>query len=413
MKNYEAADIINIALVGHGGEGKTTMIEAMLNDAGLTDRIGKVEDGNTVTDFDQEEIERGFSIMTALAPIEWKGKKINFIDAPGRFDFVGETTQAYYLADSALIFVNAITGVGVGSEKAYKYCIKHNKPMAVVVNQLDKEHANFAKAFEDIKEKFGAAATAMQIPLMNGEKLKGYIDVLKGKAYEYGDKAALNEVDIPSDLQSLFEDCREQLIENAAANDDELMEKYFEGEEISIKEIESGLYAGILTQDVIPVFAASAAKNHGVISLLDELVIYMPTADKGKPFKALVGDAEEEIAIDKKGEFAAQVLKTIADPFLGKISIIKVIRGELSASTSVINMQTGKGEKFSSINIMRGKKLEPVTKLSAGDIGAIPKLQFTKTGDTLCSANAKLTFDKIEFGEPCISLAVMMFTVFV
>ena len=406
MKNYEAADIINIALVGHGGEGKTTMIEAMLNDAGLTDRIGKVEDGNTVTDFDQEEIERGFSIMTALAPIEWKGKKINFIDAPGRFDFVGETTQAYYLADSALIFVNAITGVGVGSEKAYKYCIKHNKPMAVVVNQLDKEHANFAKAFEDIKEKFGAAATAMQIPLMNGEKLKGYIDVLKGKAYEYGDKAALNEVDIPSDLQSLFEDCREQLIENAAANDDELMEKYFEGEEISIKEIESGLYAGILTQDVIPVFAASAAKNHGVISLLDELVIYMPTADKGKPFKALVGDAEEEIAIDKKGEFAAQVLKTIADPFLGKISIIKVIRGELSASTSVINMQTGKGEKFSSINIMRGKKLEPVTKLSAGDIGAIPKLQFTKTGDTLCSANAKLTFDKIEFGEPCISLAV-------
>ena len=406
MKNYEAADIINIALVGHGGEGKTTMIEAMLNDAGLTDRIGKVEDGNTVTDFDQEEIERGFSIMTALAPVEWKGKKINFIDAPGRFDFVGETTQAYYLADSALIFVNAITGVGVGSEKAYKYCIKHNKPMAVVVNQLDKEHANFAKAFEDIKEKFGAAATAMQIPLMNGEKLKGYIDVLKGKAYEYGDKAALNEVDIPSDLQSLFEDCREQLIENAAANDDELMEKYFEGEEISIKEIESGLYAGILTQDVIPVFAASAAKNHGVISLLDELVIYMPTADKGKPFKALVGDAEEEIAIDKKGEFAAQVLKTIADPFLGKISIIKVIRGELSASTSVINMQTGKGEKFSSINIMRGKKLEPVTKLSAGDIGAIPKLQFTKTGDTLCSANAKLTFDKIEFGEPCISLAV-------
>lgn len=406
MKNYEAADIINIALVGHGGEGKTTMIEAMLNDAGLTDRIGKVEDGNTVTDFDQEEIERGFSIMTALAPIEWKGKKINFIDAPGRFDFVGETTQAYYLADSALIFVNAITGVGVGSEKAYKYCIKHNKPMAVVVNQLDKEHANFAKAFEDIKEKFGAAATAMQIPLMNGEKLKGYIDVLKGKAYEYGDKAALNEVDIPSDLQSLFEDCREQLIENAAANDDELMEKYFEGEEISIKEIESGLYAGILTQDVIPVFAASAAKNHGVISLLDELVIYMPTADKGKPFKALVGDAEEEIAIDKKGEFAAQVLKTIADPFLGKISIIKVIRGELSASTSVINMQTGKGEKFSSINIMRGKKLEPVSKLSAGDIGAIPKLQFTKTGDTLCSANAKLTFDKIEFGEPCISLAV-------
>lgn len=406
MKNYEAADIINIALVGHGGEGKTTMIEAMLNDAGLTDRIGKVEDGNTVTDFDPEEVERGFSIMTALAPIEWKGKKLNFIDAPGRFDFVGETTQAYYLADCALIFANAMSGLGVGSEKAFKYCKKHGKPMAIVVNALDKEHSNFEKAYDDVKEKLGAAVTAMQIPIMNGEKLTGYVDVLKGKAYEYGDKAALKEVAIPGDLEEFYETYREQLIENAAANDDELMEKYFEGEEISDKEIEAGIKAGILSQDVIPVFAASAAKNQGVISLLDEIVTFMPTADKGAAYTAVDGDDEKEIAISKDGEFAAQVLKTIADPFLGKISIIKVVRGELTAATPVMNMTAGKAEKFSSLNIMRGKKLEAVTKLSAGDIGAIPKLQFTKTGDTLCSANDKLTFKAVEFGEPCISLAV-------
>ncbi len=406
MKNYEAADIINIALVGHGGEGKTTMIEAMLHNAGLTDRIGKVEDGNTVTDFDPEEIERGFSIMSALAPVEWEGKKINFIDAPGRFDFVGETTQAYHLADSALIFASAISGVGVGSEKAYKYCKKNGKPMAVVINGLDKDHANFEKAFDDVKEKFGAAATVMQIPIMNGDKITGFVDVLKGKAYTYADKGALNTIEIPADLEAEYEEYRDQLIENAAANDEDLMEKFFEGEEITREEIEAGLYAGILTQDVIPVFAASAARNHGVISLLYELVTYMPTADKGASFTAVDGDDETEIAISKDGEFAAQVLKTIADPFLGKISIIKVIRGELTADTNVINMTVGKAEKFSSINIMRGKKLETVTKLSAGDIGAIPKLQFTKTGDTLCSANDKITFKAITFGEPCISLAV-------
>ena len=205
MKNYEAADIINIALVGRGGEGKTTMIETMLNNAGLTDRIGKVEDGNTVTDFDPEEIERGFSIMSALAPIEWKGKKINFIDAPGKFDFIGETTEAYYLADCALIFTSSISGVGVGSEKAYKYLKKHNKPMAVVINGIDKDNANFTSAFDDVKVKFGTPATVMQLPMMKGEKLYGYVDIFAGKAYEYTENAGLKEVPIPEELEADFE----------------------------------------------------------------------------------------------------------------------------------------------------------------------------------------------------------------
>lgn len=406
MKNYEAADIINIALVGRGGEGKTTMIETMLNNAGLTDRIGKVEDGNTVTDFDPEEIERGFSIMSALAPIEWKGKKINFIDAPGKFDFIGETTEAYYLADCALIFTSSISGVGVGSEKAYKYLKKHNKPMAVVINGIDKDNANFTSAFDDVKVKFGTPATVMQLPMMKGEKLYGYVDIFAGKAYEYTENAGLKEVPIPEELEADFEMYHEQMVENAAQNDETLMDKYLEGEEISPEEIEKGLYEGILTLDVIPVFAASALKNRGVLALMDAIVTYMPTADKGQPFLAKAGDEEVEVPVSKDGEFAAQVLKTIADPFLGKINIIKVIRGELTASTAVFNINSGKQEKFSSINIMRGKKLEAVTKLSAGDIGAIPKLQFTKTGDTLCTPASKLEFEPIEFGEPCISLAV-------
>lgn len=406
MKVYDAANIKNIAVVGHGGDGKTTLVEAMLFSAGVTERRGRVEDGNTVTDYDPEETKRHISLTTALAPLEWQGHKLNFIDAPGFFDFVGETTQAYYLADCALILANAFSGVGVGAEKAYKYCKKHGKPMAFVVNQMDKEHTDFTKVLNQLKDEFGPSITAAMLPIVDGGAYKGYVDVITGKAYEFAAKGA-KEVPVPDSLADDLEEMREALIENAAANDEELMEKFFGGEELSKDDILKGFSLGIAQADIVPVFAASATQGAGVEALLDALAAYMPSAADAPAVHA-VNEAGDDLEVerDPSGAFAAQVMKTIADPFVGKINILKVLRGELKPDTQLFNVNAGKAEKFGNISIMRGKKVENVDKLCTGDIGALAKLQFTKTGDSLCAANEKITFDAIEFGEPCISLAV-------
>lgn len=406
MKVYDAVHIKNIAVVGHGGDGKTTLVESMLFSAGVTERRGRVEDGNTVTDYDPEETKRHISLMTALAPLEWQGNKLNLIDAPGFFDFVGETTQAYYLADSALILANAVSGVGVGAETAYKYCKKHGKPMAFVVNQMDKEHTDFTKVLDQLKDEFGPSITAAMLPIVQGEVYKGYIDVITGKAYEFGAKGA-SEIAVPDDMADVLEEAREALIENAASNDEELMEKFFGGEDLSKEDIIKGLSLGIAQANVIPVFATSATQGLGVEALLDALSAYMPAAADIPAVHARneAGD-DLEIERDPAGAFAAQVMKTIADPFVGKINIFKVLRGELKSDTQLFNVNSGKAEKFGNISIMRGKKIENVDKLCTGDIGALAKLQFTKTGDSLCASNAKVIFDEIEFGEPCISLAV-------
>jgi len=406
MKVYDASHIKNIAVVGHGGDGKTTLVEALLFDAGAIERRGKVEDGTTTTDNDPEEIRRHISITTSIAPVEWSDCKLNLIDAPGFFDFVGETTQAYNLADSALILANGFSGVGVGAEKAYKYCKKAGKPMAVVINQMDKEHADFTKTAGQLKDKFGAAITVVQLPIMDGMTFKGYVDIVENAAYEFDPKGAAKKVDIPAALESEVETLREALVENAAANDEELMEKFFEGEELSKEDILKGLLEGIAQCDVVPVFAASALQNLGVRELADALATYLPPAAKNKPVHAVNDKGEDvEVSCTKDGAFAAQVLKTIADPFVGKISILKVFRGELKADTALLNVNANKSEKFGNITIMRGKKPINVPSLQAGDIGALAKLQYTTTGDSLC-AGEKLTFDPVSFGEPCISLAV-------
>lgn len=406
MKVYDAAHIKNIAVVGHGSDGKTTLVEAILSNAGAIERRGKVEDGNTTTDYDPEEIRRHISITTAVAPVEWSDCKLNLIDAPGFFDFVGETTQAYYMADCALILANGFSGVGVGAEKAFKFCKKAGKPMAITVNQMDKEHADFLKTVDQLKERFGASLTPLQLPIMEGMAFKGYVDILENTAYTF-DAKGNKKTDIPAALAGDVETLREALVENAASNDEELMEKFFEGEELSKEDILKGLLLGIESLDVVPVFATSATQNLGVKELADALAAYMPAADKAKPVHAVNEKGEDvEIKCSAEGHFAAQVLKTIADPFVGRINLIKVFRGVLKSDTAIVNVRAGKGEKFGNISIMRGKKLINVDALQAGDIGALAKLQFTTTGDSLCSASDKLTFDALEFGEPCISLAV-------
>ncbi len=407
MKVYNAESIKNIAVVGHGGAGKTTLVEAFLFDSGATERRGRVEDGNTTTDFDPEEVKRHFSLTAAMAPVEWKGFKLNFIDAPGYFDFEGEATQAYYLADSALVLVNASSGVEVGVEKAFNYCRKRKKPLVFLVNQIDKEHADFEKILAELRKKFGSAVTPMQVPFGGGDKYKGYADVIENAAFTLSDKGPAVKTEVPGNIEAFLGEYRELLIENAASSDEALMEKYFDGQELSREDIMKGLTEGVKSGSLFPVYVCSAAQNLGVREVLDELVLTLPSASEAPAMPAFdAHDKEIEIAVSKDGAFAGQIMKTIADQFVGKISLVKVIRGVLKNDTQVYNVNADKGEKFGSVSVMLGKNLLAVDSVPAGDIGAIAKLQFSVTGDTLADASAKVRFAPMAFSEPCISLAV-------
>lgn len=406
MKVYHPQDIFNIAVVGHGGEGKTTLVEAMLFDSGATERMGRVEDGNTTTDYDGEEIKRQISIGLALAPVEWKNKKINLIDAPGYFDFEGEAVAAYELCDSALIVLGANGTVPVGAQKAYDYCAKHDIPRAFVVNQVDKEHADYMKTVAALGTKYTSAVTAVQMPIMKEGKFAGMIDIIGMKAYLF-DGTNVKESDIPAECADDAEALRETLVENAAGNDEELMEKFFDGQELSTQDILKGLREGILQGGIAPVFVSAAAPNIGVKELMDEIVMLMPNAAEMPDAEALDASGNPvTLKIDPAAPFVAHVLKTIADPFVGKLSVIKIVQGTLKSDMSIVNANTGKTEKCSGLGVMRGKKLINESELEAGDIGAVAKLQHTATGDTLCSASCVVKFPPIVFPEPCICLAV-------
>ncbi|MEG2574607.1 MAG: elongation factor G [Christensenella sp.] len=406
MKVYHPQDIFNVALVGHGGEGKTTLAEAMLFDSGAIERIGRVEDGNTTTDYDGEEAKRQISIGLSLAPVEWNDKKINFIDAPGYFDFLGEAVAAYELGDSALIVLSATGTVPVGAQKAYEYCTAHNIPHAFLVNQIDKENADFVKTTAALGTKYTSAITAVQMPMLKDGKFVGIIDLIGMKAYMF-DGTSTRIEEIPQEFSTDADALHETLVENAAGNDEALMEKFFDGQELSAEDILNGLRVGIRQGSIAPVFVSSAVLNLGVKTLMDEIIALMPNASEM---------AEEQVVdtmgnsvvlkVDPSANFAAHVLKTIADPFVGKLSILKVIQGTLKSDMAVTNANTNKPEKCSGLGIMRGKKLIGVSELEAGDIGAVSKLQHTETGDTLCAVNCVVKYMPLDFPEPCISLAV-------
>ena len=406
MKFYSTSDIRNITLVGHGGDGKTTLAEAMLYDSGAIDRQCKTEDGNTVMDFDPEETKRHISISSALAPVEWNGTKINIIDTPGYFDFVGDAASGYFLADSALILVSGHGGLSVGAEKAWDLCVQEKMPRAFMINQMDKEHADFDEAFASLKDKYGTRITLMQLPIGEGLDFKGIVDVIDMKAFEFAGKG-VKEVEIPADLKERAAAIREEIIENAAENDEALMEKYFDGQELTKQDIVMGLKEGIVEGDVVPVFIGAAAPNFGISLLLDNIVAFMPSPDKviheiGKNAKG----EEVVYTADASQPFAAQVYKTVADPFVGKLSVFKILGGELTTDKSIKSANADKKEKFSHIYVMFGKKQEEIEKMTAGDIGALAKLQNTETGDTLCDESTTVIFDEVHFPEPCISLAV-------
>ncbi|MEG1525137.1 MAG: elongation factor G [Clostridia bacterium] len=404
MKDYTAKDIRNIGVFGHGGEGKTTLTEAMLFNAGLLERLGKVENGTTATDFDPEEMKRGISINAAFAPFEWKGTKVNLIDAPGFFDFYGEVTAAMVLADSALIVVGAVSGPVVGVEKAMTMSQKWHKARMIVINQLDRENANFAKVMAAINEKFGPSVVPIQLPIIEDGVFKGYVDIVHMTAKLFDGKSE-KETGIPGSLAAEAQSLHEKLTEAAAESDEVLMEKYFDQGELSREEILKGLSAGVTNGMVTPVCCVAAAPNIGVYTLMDNLVHYLPAADGIAAPKAVDIKTGKETEVKQDGKFAAQVVKTVSDQF-GKFSIVKVYRGTLDINVSPYNSNAEKAEKPTAPVMLRGKKNIAVERLNAGDIGALPKLQFTATGDTLCDQSAAVKFAEIDFPRPCISLAV-------
>ncbi len=407
MKDYAVDMIRNVCVMAHGGAGKTTLTEAMLFNSGVLDRFGKVVDGTTTTDYDPEEIKRKISISTAVVPCEWKDCKINIIDTPGYFDFVGEVKQGIRAAESALIVVSAKSGVAVGTEKAWSYAKEQGIPRMIFINKMDDENADFYKVFDQMVDIFGKGIVAFEIPVIENEKFVGYVDVINMKAKKF-DKGNLVDIPIPANLSDKISSIRDGVNEAIAETDEVLMEKFFSGEEFTHDEIIKGLRAGISDGSVVPVFCGTAFNNLGVQSVMDAIVEYMPSpADKAVVKGVKPGtDDIVEFKVSPDAPFSALVFKTVADPFVGKISMFRVFSGTIKSDSSVFNTTTQKVEKIGSLFLMRGKKQIPVTKLIAGDIGCISKLQGTNTNDTLCEQSKQIELEKIVFPEPALSLAV-------
>ena len=399
-------NIRNIAVIGHSGEGKTSVVEAILFNAHATDRLGKVVDGNTVTDSDEQEIARKMSISLSVAYAMWEGVKINLLDSPGFYDFEGEENEALRAAGGALIVTGASGSVSVGADKAIDKCLKNKIPMVLFINGMDKENADYTGTVAALKEKYKGKIAPIQIPLMEGNKMVGYVNALTERAYRFTGEG-LKDIDIPADSKHTLVSMQESLAETAAENDEALMDKYFEEGTLSREDTIRGIRKGIHSVSTIPVMAGSATQNRGIINLIGEIVKYMPSAEERREMLATSLDTDDPVSVTcEEGPFAAQVFKTVVDPFVGKLNVMKVFRGTLKSGTTVYNATTGKTERINQIYLLRGKKQEPVSELSAGDIGAVNKLAATNTGDTLCDENVKVKFDPIHFPRPVLSMAI-------
>ena len=404
MADYKTKDIRNIALLGHGSEGKTTLTESMLFAAGMIDRQGKVEAGNTVTDFDPEENKRTISISAAIAPVEWKGTKINVIDVPGYFDFIGEMMGPLRVVETAAIVVGAVSGLTVGAEKAWAYSKKNNVARMFIVNRMDAENANYERTIEQLRDKFGSSVVPVLLPMGEGANFKGVVNVLENKAYS-GKGKDLKEVPVPADMKGAIESATAEITEAAAEAVDELLEKYFEEGELTHEEILQGFSAGMKSGTIVPVVPVSAITGIGVAKLLDIMSAYLhsPEHTEYTGVNPKTGDAVTRKAGDP---FSAFVFKTIADPFVGKLSLLKVCSGTLTSGTALYNANAEKSEKAGGLFIMRGKNQMNVGQVNTGDIAALSKLQITNTGDTLCDAANPVRYEQIEFPEPCVQKAV-------
>lgn len=403
MKTYAPDQIRNIALAGHASKGKTTLLEAMLHLAGATERAGKVADGNTVTDFDAEEKKRHISMASAVASIEYKSKKLNFIDTPGLFDFEQGAFEGLRAAETAVIVVSARSGLAVGAEKAFKNAGSRRMARVLVTTKMDDDRADFYKSFNGIVAKFGTAACPVVVPIISGGKVAAYYNMIDGKAYAYAD-GKRTESDAQPDDAPRFAAVQAVFTEAVASADEELMEKYFEGEELTPEEKIRGLKSGVADGSIIPVFALSGLAETACDLLLDFLAEVCPA-----PKSEYAADADGEpieLTPDPNGPLAAVCFKTVADPFIGKLSYFKVISGKITAATPAYNARTGKEERMGKLVSVFGAKQTDISELSAGDIGAVTKLGGFATGDTLCSAGQVVTLDGVHIPSATYAMAV-------
>ncbi len=407
MKEYGVNKIHNVCLLGHGGAGKTTLAESMLFTTKATDRFGSVVNGNTVMDYDPEEIRRQITTGTSLAPLEWDDHKINIIDTPGFFDFVGELKEGLHVADGAIILASAKDGVEVGTEKAWVEVSAKHLPRMFFISKIDEEHSDFYKVLEELKEHFGNSVIAFVLPIMENNVFAGVVNVATMKAKRFkGDSFV--DVDIPAEMSDVVEKYREGVLEAIAESNEDMMEKYFSGEEFTEEEILEGLKNGIKSGDIAPVLCGAAVNHGGVRLILDAIVNFVPThCEKGK-ISARKPDSDDiiEISTDEKESLSALVFKTVVDPFVGKISYIKVMSGVLKSDTTVYNVKKEKNEKIAQLFLVKGKHQINTDRLVTGDIGAVAKLSVTETNDTLCLKDNQMIIPEIEFPQPMLQMAI-------
>lgn len=402
MKIYDAQNIRNIVLAGHASKGKTTLAEALLSAAGATERLGKVEDGTAVMDYDAEEKKRKISVSCAVAPVEYKGKKINILDTPGLFDFAEGAAEGIRAAETALIVVSARSGLAVGAEKAFKNAGSRRMAKIFVTTKMDDERADFYKAFNAMAAKFGTSVCPVVIPVLQNGKVAAYYNMIDGKAYAYdGFKSAV--VEVSHDDAARFDAIHEVFNEAVAGTDEEIMEKYFAGEELTKEDRLKGLRIGVADGSIIPVFALSGISGAACDMLLDFIADVCPAP---KSEYAISGDEPVELSPDSNGPLAAVCFKTVADPFIGKLSFFKVLSGKITPNSAAYNERTGKEERMGKIVTMFGAKQIDCPEIPAGDIGAVVKLSGFNTGDTLCSADKVIRADGVATPNPTYSMAV-------
>ena len=405
MKEYGPESIRNIALIGHGGSGKTSLSEIILYTAGETNRIGNVLEGNTVSDYTSNEIEKQISISTSLMHIEWNGKKVNILDTPGYSDFIGDVKSAMKVCDTAIMVLKSAEGVEVGSEVSGKFVNEFGLPSSIIINKVDNEHSTFDETLEKAKQRLTNGAIAVTFPITQGVTFNAVVDVLKMKAYTYGEAGTkkVTESDIPAELKSKAEEYRTELIEKIAETDEALMNKYFEEGSLSDADIEKGLKSAIIGRSLSPVFAVSSTKAVGINNFLDFMAAYFPSpVDRGGEEGVLAGkDGKVLVKPDPKGEPVIFIFKTISEPHVGELSLFKVYSGSVKAGLDLLNESNSKTERLSQLSVLNGRNRKDIATVSAGDFGAVVKLKDTHTNNTLATKNLSvIMLSLIHISEP-------------
>lgn len=403
MKDYAVERMRNIVLLGHGSSGKTSLSEAMLFDAGAITRLGRVEDKNTTSDYDEEEQLRGFSVNCSVLPFEWRDHKVNLLDAPGYLDFVGEVKAAIRAADAGVLVVCAASGVEVGAELHWRFLEEEKRPRLVFVNKMDRDNASFERTLEALRTKFDARFVPIQLPIGAQAAFRGVVDLIEMKAY----LADGQEAEVPPEMRAAAETARTEMMEFAAEADDELMLKYLDGEELTNDEIRRALAQGSARGEFVLVLAGSATKNIAIRQLLDAIVAYLPDPTQvPRTAVDLTTNEEMSLAADPNGPLVVQVFKTLADPFVGKLSYLRVYSGTLYSDSRVWNTRANEEERIGQLYMVRGKEQTPVPTLKAGDIGVVTRLNVTSTNDTLCDRGAPYRMPPVTYPEPLYSVAV-------